>query len=248
MTRLVGSELFKARTTRTALGLTLGLLAIVLLVVILTAALTDKSPADTLGFQRHREEDILGSLGFAPLFALLFGLLASTSEYRHGTMSATLLAAPRRYGVVVAKVIASAIVGCLLGAFVSAVGSAVGLPWFAARGFHIDGGGAVRIVVGVVGGSLLWGALGAGVGSIVKAQVPALIGALAWVLVVESLLQGLVPRVGRFAPGGALNAVIGLGNDSDHRLSTAAGVALTLLYVAAAAAVGAALTQRRDIT
>jgi ABC-2 type transport system permease protein len=247
MTRLVRSELFKARTTRTALGLALGLMGIVLLIVILTAALTKKSPADTLGFQRHREEDILGPLGFAPLFALLFGLLAATSEYRHGTISATLLAAPWRHRVVVSKVIASAIVGFLLGAFVSAVASAVGLPWFAARGFHVDGGGVVRIVVGVVAGSLLWGALGAGIGSIVKAQVPALIGSLAWVLVVESLLNGLVPRVGRFTPGGALNAVLGLAHNDDT-LPTAAGVALTLLYVAAASAVGAALTQRRDIT
>jgi hypothetical protein len=247
VTRLVRAELFKARTTRTAFGLAVGLLAIVLLVVILTAALTKQSAADTLGFERHREEDILGSLGFAPLFALLFGLLAATSEYRHGTMSATLLAAPLRSRVVAAKLAASAVVGLLLAAVVAAAAAGIGLPWFSARGFHIDGGNAVRIVAGVLLGSFLWGALGAGVGSIVKAQVPALIGSLAWVLVVESLLQGLVPRVGRFAPGGALNAVIGhaAGN---HNLPAAAGIALSLAYVAVAGAVGAALTARRDIT
>jgi hypothetical protein len=246
VTALVRSELVKARTTRTALGLALGLIAIVLLVVILTATLTKHSPSEAF-VEQHRARDILGSLGFAPLFALLFGLLASTSEYRHGTISATLLATPSRARMVAAKIVASALVGLLLAAVTSAVGAAVGLPWFDARGFEIDGGEAARILVGVVAGGLLWGALGAAVGAIVKAQVPALVGTLAWVLVVDPLVHGLVPRVGRFLPGGALNAVVDLGG-LEHPLPTAAAVALTLGYVVAAGLVGTALTQRRDIT
>jgi len=247
MTRLVQTELFKARTTRTAFGLALGLLGIVLLFVILTAVLTKHSTAEAFGVEQHRARDMLSVLGFAPLFALLFGLLASTSEYRHGTISATLLAAPARPRVVAAKIVASALVGLLLAAIAAAVAAAVGLPWFAARGFEIDGGEAVRLVAGAVAGGLLWGAFGAGLGAIVKAQVPALVGALAWVLVVESLVQGLVPRVGRFLPGGALSSVLDHGG-SEHSLPTAAGVVLTLAYVAAAGVLGAALTARRDIT
>ena len=42
--RLVAAELFKARSTRTALGLAAGLLAIVLLFVILHAVLTNRPP------------------------------------------------------------------------------------------------------------------------------------------------------------------------------------------------------------
>jgi ABC-2 type transport system permease protein len=247
VTRLVRSELFKARTTRTAVGLTLGLLAIVLLFVILHAALTKRSPAETFGVDEHHTRENLGVLGFAPLFALLFGLMTSTSEYRHGTMSATLLAAPVRTRVVAAKVVASALVGVVLAATASAAAAAVGLSLLGARGFDVDAGEAARAIVGVVAGGLLWGALGAGVGAIVKAQVPALVGALAWILVVESLVQGLVPRVGRFFPGGALNAFLGFGGD-DNSLPVAAGVALTLAYVAVAAAAGAAVTARRDIT
>jgi hypothetical protein len=77
--------------------------------------------------------------------------------------------------------------------------------------------------------------------------LPALVGALAWVLVVESVVQGLVPRVGRFFPGGALHAFLGLGRGSDE-LPGGAGIALTLAYVVAAGLVGAALTERRDVT
>jgi ABC-2 type transport system permease protein len=247
MTRLVRSELSKARTTRTAIGLALGLLAIVLLFVILHAALTKRSPAETFGVDEHHTRENLSVLGFAPLFALLFGLMTSTSEYRHGTMSSTLLAAPLRTRVVAAKVAASALVGLVLAVTASAVGAAVGLSLLAARGFDVDAGEAARAIIGVTAGGLLWGALGAGVGAIVKAQVPALVGALAWILVVESLVQGLVPRVGRFFPGGALNSFLGFGGD-DNSLPVAVGVALTLAYVAAAGVLGAALTQRRDIT
>jgi hypothetical protein len=247
VTRLVRSELSKARTTRTAIGLALGLLAIVLLFVILHALLTDRSPAEAFGVNAHHTRDNLAVLGFAPLFALLFGLMASTSEYRHGTMSATLVAAPVRTRVVAAKVVACALVGLGLAATAAVIGAAVGLSVLAARGFDIDAGEAGRAMVGVAAGGLLWGALGAALGAIVKAQVPAIVGALAWILVVESLLQGLVPSVGRFAPGGALNAFLGFGGD-DNSLPVAAGVALTVAYVAAAAVLGAALTQRRDIT
>ena len=46
----------------------------------------------------------------------------------------------------------------------------------------------------------LWGAIGVGLGAIVRSQVGAIIGLLAWGFVVENLLFAFVPSVGRFAP------------------------------------------------
>ena len=72
-----------------------------------------------------------------------------------------------------------------------------------------------------------------------------MIGLLAWALVVDNLLFGLVPSVGKFTPSASANALLGL-DDSDL-LAPGAGAAVLVVWVAALAAVGIALIQRRDV-
>ena len=60
----------------------------------------------------------------------------------------------------------------------------------------------------------LWGAIGVGLGTIVRNQVGAIIGLLAWGFVVENLLFAFVPSVGRFAPVHS-----GRAHRPDHRSS-----------------------------
>lgn len=246
MIRLLRSELLKARTTRTALGLALGLGAIVGGIAGIASGTMDKPPPFAEAFDRSTR-DAISSLGFVPLFALLFGLLSSTSEYRHGTISPSLLMTPARALVVAAKVVSSALVGLALGVVAVVLALAVAMPVLALRGFEIDGGEAARVVVGILAAAALWGALGAGVGAIVTNQVAAIVGSLAWVLVVESILSGLLPRVDRYLPFGALGSFIGLDHGSGS-LSAPAGIAVTLAYVAAAGVLGALRTRARDVS
>jgi hypothetical protein len=51
-----------------------------------------------------------------------------------------------------------------------------------------------------------------GFGAIVRNQVGAVIGLLAWGFIVDNLLFGLVSSVGRFTPTRAQDALIGLKN------------------------------------
>jgi ABC-type transport system involved in multi-copper enzyme maturation permease subunit len=239
VTALVGSELLKARTTRTALGLALGLLALVALFVTVTTIVEDSSNA-------HPTRDALGTLGFVPLFALLFGILAVASEWRHGTVSQTFLVTPRRERVVAAKLVSSAIVGVALAvvaAVLALVIVAIGLP---ANGFDFDGGEAWRIAAEVVVAGALWGALGAALATVLPNQVGAIIGALAWLFVVESIISGIWPHVGQWLPGGAVNGLIHTG-DGVH-LSVGAAIVVTLGYVLLFAVAGIVLLRRRDIT
>lgn len=91
----------------------------------------------------------------------------------------------------------------------------------------------------------LWGAIGAGLGVIIHNQVGAVITLLAWGFVVDNLLFGLAPSVGRFMPTRAADAMMGL--KVHHLLSPAAGAVILIAWAAALAAVGIALTARRDI-
>ena len=95
-------------------------------------------------------------------------------------------------------------------------------------------------------GVALWGAIGVGLGAIIHNQVGAVITLLAWGFVVDNLLFGFVPSVGRFAPAHAADALIGL--TSKHLLPAAAGGAILLAWTIAFALIATALAARRDVT
>jgi ABC-2 type transport system permease protein len=101
------------------------------------------------------------------------------------------------------------------------------------------------LALGGLAGVALWGAIGTGLGAIIHNQVGAIITLLAWGFVVNALLFGLVPSVGRFMPTHASDAMMGL--KADHLLSPGTGAVTLIVWAAALAAVGIALTARQDI-
>jgi hypothetical protein len=72
------------------------------------------------------------------------------------------------------------------------------------------------------------------------------IALLAWVLLVENLLFGLVPSVGRFTPGRAQDALSGMIND--HLLPAAAGGAVLVGWSLLLLAGGVVATELRDVS
>ena len=241
MTALVGAELLKARTTRTAFWLALGLLAIVALFVTVQVFTVhyDQTSSGT--------RDTIDPTGFAPFFALLFGILATTGEWRHGTISQTFLVTPRRRRVVVAKVVSGALVGVALVAVAAALAlviAGIGVP---AQGGTFDGGDAAGFVAKLVLGAVLWGALGAAIGGVLTNQIGAVIATLVELFVVESIVVGIRPGVGEWLPGQAMFNGLLVHGGGDH-LSPGAGTLVTLAYVAAFTAAAAFLVPRRDVT
>jgi ABC-2 type transport system permease protein len=88
------------------------------------------------------------------------------------------------------------------------------------------------------------------VGSLIRNQTAALLAALAWVLVIESLLVGFVPEVGKWIPGGAADALTGAANRaaSGGMLPMWAGALLFAGYGLVFAIGGTRFTIRRDIS
>src|SRR5215218_4909705 len=120
MTRQVTAELFKLRTTRTFYGVIGGALGLVLLIVIVATATATWQIGDT------PLRDMLGISGFAQVFALVLGILALTSEFRHGTITPSLLVVPDRVRLTLAKLGASLATGLMLGLAATGLAAAIG--------------------------------------------------------------------------------------------------------------------------
>jgi ABC-2 type transport system permease protein len=243
MIRQTRAELLKIGSTRTTLGLVLGMVAIVLLFVLLTGFLGDVNSLSGRGDQ----QDLLAVGRLAALFAALAGALVVTSEYRFGTIRPTFLFTPRRSRVVLAKLVASMVAGILFAVVGVGLSFGIGRAILSGRGipFALDGGDVALLLLGAAAASALWGAIGVGLASILRNQIASVIGLLAWSLLVENLLFGLVPSVGRFTPGRASDALMGL--STDHLLSTPTGGAILVAWMGGLAAAGLALTARRDV-
>jgi ABC-2 type transport system permease protein len=237
------AELLKVRSTRTTVGLFVGLVLLTLLIVVLTGLLTHP---DGLA-SRNDQRNLFLPGGVAIIFSALAGVLLLTSEYRYGTIVPTFLFAPRRARVLSAKLTAGALTGLVFG--VAGVGLALGIGSLilSARGIPsaLDGGQLALLGFGGLAAVALRGALGVGLGAIVRNQVGAVIGLLAWDFVINALLFGLAPSVGRFMPTTAADALMGL--KTKHLLSPAAGGAVLVGWTVVLAAAGIVVTLRRDV-
>lgn len=238
------AELLKIRTTRTTIGIVLGMVALVLLFSLLSGLLT-KAPSLT---STEDQRGLLSVGSLAGVFSALAGIMLVTSEYRHGTIRPTFLFTPRRSRVIAAKLAAGLLAGILFGIVGEGLGFAIGYACLAGRGvdYALNSGQTTLLVLGTLAGVALWGALGVGLGVIVRNQVGAIIALLAWGFVAENLLFAFVPSVGRFAPAHASDALIGL--TSKHLLPAAAGGAIMLAWTIAFALIGTALAARRDVS
>jgi len=240
---LIRSELLKLRTTRTALALIVGMVALIVLFTLLSGLVTD----DAFLLDRNNQFQVLANGSIASAFAAVLGVLSLTTEVRHGTVRSTFLAEPRRTRVLAAKLVAITAFSLVLGVVGIGLSYAIGKICLDARGMPwlLTGSDVVLLLAGAVTSAVLWGAFALAIGAIVRNQVGAIVGLLIWTLLVESILFALVPSVGRYLPGQASNVLTEIG--TPHQLPITAGVLVFLGYVALAAGAGAVVTARRDV-
>jgi ABC-2 type transport system permease protein len=242
--RQVRAELLKIRSTRTTIGLLVGMVALILLFILLTGLLSSVYSLSTAEDQR----EFLSLSDLAGVFSGLAGVMLVAGEYRYGTMRPTILFTPHRSRVLVAKVIAGVLAGLAFAIVGEAIGWGLGYAIISGRGipFALSSGDSLQLVLGGLGSVALWGAIGVGLAAILRNQVAAVITLLAWGFVVSPLLFGLVHSVGRLMPTYAGDALIGL--TTHHLLSAGAGGVVLIGWTALLAALGIALTARRDVT
>ena len=249
MTALVAAEVFKLRTTRTFYGVVGGALLLVVGIVILAAATATWQPGDT------PLRDLLGIAGFAQVFALVLGILAVTSEFRHGTVTPSLLVVPDRIRLTLAKLGACLGVGLALGLASTGLAAAAGAAILGARGIDtgLTGSQLTKMIVGGTIATALYAALGVGVGALVRNQVGAIVGTLVYLFVLENLLQIVKPLrdpLAKYGFGGVGLGLTGTGDaTADHPPLGQVSAGLVLAgYCAIFLIAGIAMMKRRDIT
>ena len=250
MIGLIGVEVTKVRTARMWIGLLLGAVAIVTLGAVATLAVAGSAEGAEAGVRPVETLDdvrvFVATGSIAGVFALLLGATTMTTEHRHRTLSATFLATPTRWPVVLAKVVGSSIVGLAFGL----IGAAIPLVAVAIS-FAIDGevmpfGASVLLAfLGVGAGAAFSAAMGAAVGAALRNQLLAILAVLGWALVVEGVVGAIVPATVRWFPfSGLTGSLTQTGGDLFAPLT--AGV-LMIGYVGVAVAIGVAFTLRRDV-
>jgi ABC-2 type transport system permease protein len=260
MTAALRAELLKLRTTRLVAAMTSLAVALTALIGVLEAvsAGTGKGMAIPSLATAGGLRDNLAATGFALLVAALLGVVVAAGEFRHKTATGTYLDQPARGRVLAAKAIAAAIAGALLGTAAGVTAAGIALGFAASRGYPLALPGPA--IAGYAGGTVIASALlaaaGAGVGSLIRQQVGAVIAVVAWGLVVELVGGATVPAAGRFLPytAAAMMAgdTTGGGMPQIPRGVTAlpypAAIAV-LAAIAVALAVAAAFTTvRHDVT
>jgi ABC-2 type transport system permease protein len=246
MNTLLRAELIKLRTTRTFAAIAAVAVGTSVLIAALTALLTEP-----------REDSVLFDVfasDTSSFFILLLAVIGISGEWRHRTITGSLLAAPDRRRFLAAKAIAFATAGLVLSLLIAVTVAVTGTAILSARDLPLPELGELA---GQFGRNAflaaMLGAFGVAIGALVRNQIVAVVTLLVVMFVVEPVVLSLAPSVGRFGPLGALSVSAagipaedaGLG---DVRLvGSGAAVLLLLTWIAVAFAAASTLLQRRDV-
>jgi ABC-type transport system involved in multi-copper enzyme maturation permease subunit len=147
----------------------------------------------------NEKRELLGS-GYTigiPFLAPILGVICVTSEYRHKTITTTVLLTPRRSRVLIAKIVTVVLWTFCMAAVSLVVVAAVGLPWNAGLGGTtssvVDQMGAV--VPGLLAATVLMGLFGLGFGTLVKNQVAGILLTIGGTFILEQLLVLLAKQI-----------------------------------------------------
>lgn len=239
------AELLKTVTTRLLLWFGFGLLAFLVLVLSIHIGSHDRESLGELSTQRTT----FAFAGLVAIVAVVIGSLLVTAEYAHGTINQSFLAVPVRGRLLGAKLGAALVVVGLLAVFADAITLLLAEAWFHGRGVTLHlGRYTLAPLLGAVGASLLAGAIGLGIGAVIRRQTGAIVAILLWLLIGESII-GAAGDAARFAPGRAVGALV-----AAHRTASSSDVLAVwpaaivgLLYAVIFCALGFVIVVSSDV-
>ena len=197
------------------------------------------------------------ALGY--IFPAVLGAMVVTTEFRHRTITPTLLAEPRRSVVLGSKfvsVLPFAVVVAVAGMVGTVLGGAATLALLGEPTFLADPAMMRTIALSVVA-LVLWSLVGVGFGSVLTNQVAAIVVLLVFTQFVEPLLRLLLAQfdatemLSKFLPGAAGEAVAGSSLYASSGLAELLlpwqGALVLLGYAVLLLAIGRLTTFRRDL-
>ena len=246
MTALLWAELRKVTATQTFVWLLLATVAVGVLGTLAPLLATDPATADLLGDVKLQEAMHGAAAGV--VLVVVAGIIGMAGDWRFGQATQAFLTTARRRRVVATKTIVFAGLGAVYGTAAAAAATATAWAWYRSNGVALPlGRSAVWLtLLGCIAVAVLFGVLGVAVGALVRNQTVALVGALAWMVLIEPALFQAAPSVFRWLP---VMASFSLRNmPSDDFLPVGPAAAVVLGVIAAALAVGVRVVERDDVT
>ena len=243
MSALLRGEMLKLRTTRMFVALVATALGVSLLLAILVAT-TGSAVTDDDARNNLLTSDVSG------IVILLLGAIGMTGEWRHRTITSTVLASPDRVRMLAAKTLSHSVAGVLLSLIVTTGVIAIGTLVMSNRGeATLEAAALADLLWRSLTVAAVLGALGVCVGALVRNQTVTVVGVIVMAVVVEGMLLNTLPEVGRFGPfAGAPNGILGgIGVPEDGVLPLGAALAVSIGWVGAAFTAAALLLRRRDL-
>jgi ABC-2 type transport system permease protein len=244
MTNLLRAEVLKLRTTRTPwvlLAATVAVSALAVAGAVLGGVAVGLSHESASGVR-----SVLVNAANGAIFVLVLGVIISAGEFRQGTATDTFLTTPRRWRVIAVKLVVAGLAGLVFGALAAGVSIGIADLTYRMRGLTFPVGSSA--VWSTLGGAalyaMLFGAIGSATGSLVRNQVVAVVGWLAWILVVEHVATQLMPDIGRWLPAAAGRAL--LGRAGEELPSPAAAGAMLAIYALAIMSIAVLSERYRD--
>lgn len=247
MSALVRGELLKIRTTRSFWWTVLLGLSLVALVTVVQLADGVSSETDL--------RSVLSNAGIPGLLMIVLGIVGSAGEYRHGTITSSLLAVPDKSRFLAAKAIAYGLAGLGVAAVSAALVLALTLPWVSSDGnslssLGVSGGDLAGLLAGAAAYVAIGAIFGVGIGSLITNQVAAVVGVLIFLFILDPILGALIDSYGKFSLSGIGQALSG-GTDQDvgfDLLPAVVAAAVFIGYSAVLIAAAIAVMRRRDVS
>jgi len=253
MTRLMRAEWTKLFTTRVWLGLLLGACVMVAGFSALITGFAGSSQNGQPGLpgvgDPQFEQVAFAVTTNACVLFLILGIIGMTQEYRHRTATPTFLTEPRRWHVVVAKLVAYALVAVPFAVLVVAVNVLVVTVYAGARGDAPSlRGDNLQVVLSSGLALVIYALIGVGIGALLRNQVGAIVGGLVYLFVVETVIRSIPATSGayKWMPGGALEAMTAT-FQGPELLGAWQGGLLLVGYGLLAALLGVLFAVRRDV-
>ncbi len=230
MRGLIAAEYLKLRTTKTTWGLLAATVVTTGLAVVGAIFVASNSKLDLESLNGIRE--VLHVTAAGGIFVLVLGVIISAGEFRQRTATDTFLTTPKRWKVIVSKLIVATTSGIVFGALSAGTAIAVANHLYSAKGytFPLGSSQAWTILGGAVLAAALFGALGAATGSLVRNQISAIVGWMAWLFVIENIVLGFSATLGRWLPS-ALNRALVRDPNADLLSQSSAAIALVIYGV-----------------
>ncbi len=246
MRNALRSEWIKLRTARSNLVLLILSAAVPVAFTILITATVKSSDVE----DQDRFSLLLAGATIGYLLIGVLGVLIIGQEFRHNTIRVTFTAEPRRARVLAAKALVVTATGLVVGLIATVFSYAIGNAIMTSRGLDVtlQGSTQARAIVGSVVLFALYGIVGLGVGSIIRATAGAITLVVVWPVIVESIIKGFLPKIGKWLPFNAGSQLTNTDATINHSeaLSPRAGGLVFLIFALVLLAVGTALVSRRD--